>query len=226
VQAAGNEYVAVRYANRDPDAGVEETPPWRIMGYVDGTKLTYDPAPPAGAPTEIKAGELKEFAAAGPFTVKSQDLDHPFYVSGHMTRNIMMPDNSFRGDPEFVNVVPATQFLSSYTFFATPMWPNTNLVVVRPKAADGTFKDVTLDCAGKLTGWAPVGSAGTYEYTRVDLNRDGAPKDACDTGVHTMKSDAPFGLTVWGWGWSDSYAYPAGVRARAVNSVKIPPIPR
>jgi hypothetical protein len=50
VQALGSEYVAVRYRNRG-DSGPEETPPWRFVGVVDGTKLTYDPGPPPGAPT-------------------------------------------------------------------------------------------------------------------------------------------------------------------------------
>jgi hypothetical protein len=225
VQVSGNEYVAVRHANRMPDAGAEETPPWRILGYVNGTKLTYDPAPPEGAPTAIEAGEVKEFSAAGPFTVKSQDSNHPFYVSAHMTTSGPFPE-PWPGDPEFVNVVPATQFLHSYSLFAHPTHANINLVVVRAKADDGAFKNVTLDCAGTLTGWTPVGSAGAYEYTRIDVRRDSTGQNGCDSGPHTMKSAGPFGVTVWGWGPYDSYAYPAGVRSRAINTVKIPPVPR
>jgi hypothetical protein len=58
----------------------------------------------------------------------------------------------------------------------------------------------------------------------------------CDTGRHEMKSDAPFGLWVWGWGgpWtlgpdgsgvstqSVSYAYPAGMSVAPINDVVIP----
>jgi hypothetical protein len=233
VQTTGSEYVAVRYRNRVPAEG-EETPPWRIMGLTDGTILTYDPAPPPGAPSTLKAGEIVKFSAAGPFVVKSQDDAHPIYVSAHMTGcgTVCSPDNpvcndgSCPGDPEFVNVVPASQYLSSYDFFTDPTYTETNLVVVRTKTEDGTFKDVTLDCAGTLTGWTPVGTSGRHEYTRVDLSRDGLPQNGCDNGRHTMKSDAPFALTVWSWTSASSYAYPAGVRARPLNTIVIPPVPR
>ena len=45
VHALGSEYVAVRYRNRmsdfpgiDPSLVPEETPPWRMVGVVDGRK--------------------------------------------------------------------------------------------------------------------------------------------------------------------------------------------
>ena len=57
------------------------------------------------------------------------------------------PPDDCRGDPEFVNVVPALEFFSSYVFFTDPTYPETNLVVVRSEATD-VFQDVTLDCAG------------------------------------------------------------------------------
>ena len=41
VKALGHEYVAVRYRNRL--STLDEAPPWRIVGAVDGTTLTYDP---------------------------------------------------------------------------------------------------------------------------------------------------------------------------------------
>src|SRR5262249_46306977 len=108
------------------------------------------------------------------------------------------------------------------------------------KVADG-FKPVTLDCAGDLTGWQPIGTSGDYELTRVDLVRhDFAPQAGCDNGRHTMTSDAPFGLTVWGWGSAEtgdlevedlytqavSYAYPAGASVQPVNDVEVPPVPK
>ena len=41
----------------DGTGGVIEKPPWRIMGVVDGTTLTYDPAVAMG-PKTLKRGEL------------------------------------------------------------------------------------------------------------------------------------------------------------------------
>jgi len=235
VRALGSEYVAVRYRNR---AAFEESVPWRIVGVVDGTRLTYDPSPPAGAPAVINAQELREFNDPGPWVVRSQDADHPFYVASYMTGGCGAPpvsvdsgpdgggpDADFggcpadsplhgRGDPEFVNVVPPAQYLPRYTFFTDPTYPETNLVVVRMRdAKSGQMPDIALDCAGRLSGWQPVGTTGTYEMTRADLSTgDFQPVGACDNGVHTIGASfareppggpalvARFGVTIWGWG--------------------------
>jgi hypothetical protein len=242
VKALGNEYVAVRYRNRFD--GMEESPPWRIVGAVDGTTLTWDPAPPPGAPTSLGVGQVGEFLAPGPFTVKSQDADHPFYMSAHMTgcAEVSLDFNDCRGDPEYVNVIPAAQYLDKYTFFTDPTYPETNLVIIRKKT-NGAFADVTLDCAGVLTGWQPVGNSGEYEYTRTDLVRGNfMPQGSCDNGRHEISSTAPFGLTVWGWGsgatgggfglpggfysQAVSYAYPAGASVEPINTVVVPPDPQ
>ena len=229
VKQLGHEYVSVRYKARrlglDP---VDESVPWRIVGALDGTQLSYDPAPPAGAPTTIKQGEVAEFWTKDPFVVKSQDESHPFYLAAYMTGG-----NEFlgEGDPEWVNVVPVGQYLDSYVFFTDPTYPETSLVVVRQKDSTGTFQDVELECMGTLTGWQPIGA---YEFTRTTLvtgNFQGVA--SCQNGRQTLKSQGPFTATVWGWGSvtfgpSDfytayvSYAYPAGMGTKLINNVEIP----
>ncbi len=240
VSALGHEYTAVRY--RDRYVGTNEVVPWRIVGAVDGTTLAYEPATPPGAPLTIGEREVKTFWAPGPFVVHSQDDKHPFYVAQYMTsahdpRAGGSTDGgpSERGDPEFVNVVPPAQFMTSYVFFTDPTYPETNLVVVRTKGSSG-FADVELDCAGKLGGWQALGSSGTYEYTRLDLaSGNFAPVGGCDNGRHEIHSTAPFGVTIWGWGseatdpvvsTAVSYAYPAGARLRHITSVVVPPDPK
>ena len=240
VQALGSEYVAVRYRSRID--GQDESVPWRIMGLLDGTTLTYEPAAPAGAPTTLSAGQVVKFNSPGPFIVKSQDDKHPFYMGSYMTGcstvgAINSGAEGCVGDAEFVNVVPGKQYLNSYVFFTDPTYPETNLVMVRTKASDGTFKDVTLDCGGVMTGWMPIGASGSYEYTRFDLVRHNfAKQGTCDNGRHEIHSDAPFGVTVWGWGTHEtgdvpytqavSYGYPAGESVKPINTVVIPPTPR
>jgi hypothetical protein len=236
VKALGSEYVGVRHRNRYP--GMEETPPWRVVGAVDGTQLAWEPSTPAGAPTTLAAGQLAEFSASGPFVVKSQDDKHPFYFAQYMTGCTAYWGSSgdCRGDPEFVNVVAALQYLDHYTFFTDPTYSETHLVIVRSKV-NGAFKDVTLDCAmGPLTGWKPVGTSGRFETTGIDLVTGDFQKVAgCDNGRHEMKSDAPFGVTVWGWGSAAttgfktsavSYGYPAGMSVMPINTVVVPPTPR
>jgi hypothetical protein len=77
---------------------------------------------------------------------------------------------------------------------------------------------VKLDCAGTLTGWTAIDSAGVYEYTRLDLSTGNfTGQNGCDNGVHSATSTAPFTLTAWAWGnaqtstFSVSYALPAGM---------------
>jgi hypothetical protein len=238
VRALGSEYVAVRYRNR---GSTEESVPWRIVGVVNGTALTYDPPQP-NAPASVDAQGLVEFSAPGPFVVISQDYQHPFYVASYMTGgcgatavvddagNASCPSEgdptqqqtgplNGQGDPEFLNVVPPAQYLPRYTFFTDPTYPETNLVVVRVRDPQtGNMPDVTLDCAGALTGWTPVGTAGYYEMTRVDLSTgDFQGVGGCDNGVHTITAAIPgaptgsgapvpqVGVTIWGWGNAATY---------------------
>jgi hypothetical protein len=143
-----------------------------------------------------------------------------------------------RGDPEFVNVIPAAQFLNEYVFFTDPTYPETNLVFIRKRGPSG-FADVTLDCAGVLSGWQPAGSE-DFEYVRFDLSTGNFQgQGGCNNGLNRASSDLPFGLTVWGWGtevtgqsgspgYSQyvSYAYPAGASVQTINEVIVPPVPR
>ena len=230
VRALGSEYAGVRYRNR-ASALVEEDPPWRLVGAVDGTVLTWTPAPPNGAPMTLNLGTVGEFQATGPFVVKSQDADHPFYVAQYMTGADHLGTLAGEGDPEWVNVIPVNQYLDDYVLFTDPTYSETSLVVVRrPSQVTNAFADVVLDCAGVLGGWQPLGP---YEYTRIDLVTGNFQNvNGCSNGRHQISSDLPFGVTVWGWGSSAapntqyvSYAYPAGASVQAINEVVVPPIP-
>jgi hypothetical protein len=223
VKTLGSEYVAVRYRSRgtDPDSGTgEESVPWRIVGVVDGTSLSYSPAAPPGAPSILNARQVIEFWSPNPFIVWSQDASHPFYLAAYMTGGRPFPawdDAGGEGDAEFVNVVSPAQYLSHYTFFTDPTYPETNLVVIRKRdPVTSLFPDITLDCAGTLTGWTPISDtrnalAWPYEYTRIDLSSgDFQGQNGCNNGVHTMSGSftsldsgdviPSFGLTVWGFG--------------------------
>ena len=94
------------------------------------------------------------------------------------------------------------------------------------------FDDVTLDCAGALTGWQPVGK---YEYTRVDLMhrqlprperlqqrraQDQEPEPLRPLGVGLgHAADQQFTANV-------SYGYPGGMNVQPINTVVIPPMPQ
>ena len=171
-------------------------------------QLTWEPAHAARArPTTLALGQVAEFRAAGPFVVKSQDAQHPFYMSrahdglpGGRTR----AHGDCRGDPEFVNVIPPQQYLASYVFFTDPTYPETNLVLVRTQDGGGLQgRDARLRGRAHRLDAARHGG-----QLRVHAHRSRAPQlreqDGCDNGRHEIHSDAPFGLTVWGWGTAET----------------------
>lgn len=198
----GSEYVAVRHSDRWPD--MVEQPPWRIIGGEDGTSLSYAPYRPVGAPDHVDRGELVIFEADAPFVVRSQDTAHPFFLGGHMTggryalqRAGHYPNEISRGGGVSYAEIPVERWTKRYPFLALPDWPEQSLVIVRRRGG----KDVTLDCAGVLTGWQPAGD--DYEYTYAPLvARDFQPvtygSTNCYLGPHWIESEEPFRATLWG----------------------------
>jgi IgGFc binding protein len=228
----GSEYVGVGYRQRTPSPN--EMMPYRIVAARDGTRLDYDPRIPPGAPTEMNAGDVVTFPAGvnDAFTVRTQDAEHPIYVAAYMTGYqggyYGSGDSAGQGDPEFVNVVPAGQWLSSYSFYADPTYKETSLVIIRGKHL-GRFEDVWLECAGDLAEWKTVGTRGDYEYVRVDLSRERGPGQSfgdkvCRSGLQRMKSAGPFTATLWGWGFAASYAYPGGMAHRKLVTSPLVPV--
>ncbi|CAN5315147.1 hypothetical protein BH09MYX1_BH09MYX1_15590 [soil metagenome] len=226
VSAFASEYAIAPYTTRRADLQ-EEAIRYRFVGAVAGTTLTYSPAV-AGAPATIGVGQVVDFQATGPFVVKSQDINHPFYVAqimpGCNVTSGSRPPGGCLGDEEYVNMLPPAQFLTKYVFFTDPTYPTTNLVFTRVKTS-GAFQDVKLDCAGTLTGWKPLGGSGTYEYTNVDLIRGGTKNGTCDNGPHSAESTGAFTIMVWGLDSAASYAYPAGGNVAPINTVIVPPTP-
>jgi len=222
----GHEYVAVGYRPRTGSEG--EKMYYRIVAAKDGTRLDYDPGVPPGAPVTMSAGESVLFTSGvgDAFVLRTQDADHPVYLAAYMTGG---ETAGGIGDPEFVNVVPAGQYLSSYSFFADPTYKETSLVIIRERTSKGEFKPVWLECAGDLTDWRPIGARGEYEFTRVDLTRDRGPGDkfgdrVCQSGLQRMRSDGPFTATIWGWDTYASYAYPGGMAARKLVTTPLVPV--
>jgi hypothetical protein len=234
VNALGSEYVAPPYTTRRADLQ-DESIPYRIVATVAGTTFTYDP-PVTGAPATLDAGAVSDFETTLAFSVKSQDAAHPFYLvqlmSGCHTTSGSRPgasdipnvcDPACLGDEEFVNLLPPAQYLDQYVFFTDPTYWTTNLVFVRVKKGSA-FVDVTLDCAGTLTGWKDIGTNGTYQITNIDLVRANMPQGMCGNGPHVAKSAGAFGIMVWGEDCASSYAYPAGGNVAAINNVVVPPV--
>jgi len=224
IHALGHSYAAVRHRNRVPNN--DESPPWRLVGAANDTVLVWSPKKPLGAPDKLELGQVAEFNDPGPFTVRSQGEEFPFYASAYMTGGQAFGG---AGDPEWVNLIPSAQYQKRYIFFTDPTYSETELVVVR-REEDGAFADVKLGCAGNLVAWKPLGD--DLEWTRVQLVTGNFKNVGnCANGRHVISSAKPFGVTVWGWGSAASelmytkyvsYAYPAGATIRTINAVDLP----
>ena len=146
VQALSNEYVGpgipTRKANMQPESVV-----YQVVGTVDGTTLSYDPAIPNGAPTALGLGQVAEFESTQLFTIRSQDEDHPFsftqYMGGAINPNLggCLLGCSGLGDEEWINLVAPGQYMRRYVFFVDPTYGVSSLAVVRTQGLDG-FEDV------------------------------------------------------------------------------------
>jgi hypothetical protein len=239
IKALGSEYVAPGIVSRLGALGPESVP-YRLLGVVDGTTLTYDPAPPSGAPTTLNAGQVAEFETTSLFVVKSQDDDHPFGLTHYMpgtpignSRDGCGPQPPFPGldecdlgDEDWVNILAPKQFLQRYVFFTDPTYATTNLVITRVQGANG-FAEVSIDClGGNVSGWQNVDAAGKYQVAYVDLVRGTAPVAQCNGSRHEAKSTGQFGVIVWGTDYFASYGYPAGGNVGSINNVSVPPVPK
>ena len=108
-------------------------------------------------------------------------------------------------------------------FFSDCTYAISSVFVTRRKR-HGVFHDVTLDCAGVLTGWRSISD--DYEWTRIELTRKGEPRTyhagSCTDGAHRIRSESPFTMTVWGLDYAASYAYPGGAGVRPVTNLNVP----
>ncbi len=221
----GTEYALVPYHGRmSGDVDQRENVPYRLVGAVEGTVLTYDPAKPIGAPETLRAGEVVAFQTDQLVVVRSQDTEHPIYASVLMTGADYYGGalGVTNGDPDFVNLVPTDQFLDHYVFFADYTFPDTTLTLVRRRTQNG-FLPVEVDCVGEVKNFRPLGTSGEYELAWVDLTKGfAAASGTCGAGRHEAKSDGPFTISVWGMGYCASYGYAGGTGSRPLTKVQAP----
>jgi hypothetical protein len=238
ISALGHEYVGPGIVTRLASMAPESVP-YRFIGVVDGTTLTYEPAAPPNAPATLMAGQVAEFETTSLFVVTSQDNMHPFGVTQYMpgatiTANASRQDCSKLamfgtdcklGDEDWIILTPPAQFLQRYVFFVDPTYATTNLVVTRVKGSSGFFSDVKIDCLpSPVSGWMDVGTSGKYQVAYVDLVRGTTPVGNCNGSRVEATSPGIFGVNVWGTDWFSSYGYPAGGNIGSVNKVVVPPM--
>jgi hypothetical protein len=234
IKAYGSEYAGAGIMTRQRSTAPESIP-YRLVGVVDQTTLSWDPLP-AGAPITLNAGQTVDFLSDRTFGVRSQDAQHPFGLTQFMPGSPVMAsdgcsmgqplDECILGDTDWINVFPTAQFLERYVFFTDPTYATTNVVVTRTKGPNG-FADVSLDCLPQpISGWQDVGTQGKYQVAYIDLVRATKAIGSCGSSRHEIKSSRPFAVAVWGTDFCASYGYPAGGNLATINEVVLPPIVR
>jgi hypothetical protein len=206
VSGLGSEYVGAA-----PLELVLESVPimtgFRLVGVVDGTRLAFDPSPPALAKTTLDAGESLSFAAIAPFRVSSQDAAHPF-IALKLGGGCWDPDTSglcSLSSSYAVPLSPADRWLTSVTSHDLDS-VLVSSTFVRRRGPDGLFHPLTAVCRDGTTvgplacGFQPLGNFSDYQYTAV-ANQYGGVNSPCDlpvTGcdIVSLSSAAPFMVDV------------------------------
>lgn len=193
----------------------------RITGSFDGTKLSYSPAIPPGAPATIDAYETVTFVATSPFIVSSEQT---FAVTQFLLSNAVITedptpdddaDNGFwPGDPAMILVPPTAQYQSRYVFLVPAEYAKNAVTIVRPAGAQVSLDGVDVTATGD---WGPVGSAEGTTYERAHFT--------LKSGAHQVEAggDAKVGITVVGYDVAVSFGYAGGSGVAFIGAAPVPP---
>jgi hypothetical protein len=189
--ALGKSYVLAPPAMPSlPDGKVRTV---RVVAAEANTTLTFDP-PQGGATTLANVGDFVELSRNNQyFSVTS---DQKILVAQYMSGQ---DAGGGGGDPAMALAVPVEQFRRAYLFHA-PTNYESNYVDVVVKSGVTVMLDNQPIPAGRAVG------ADGWTVTRVQLTNGPA-----DDGNHSISSDQPFGITVYGYGQYTSYWYAGGL---------------
>ncbi len=165
----------------------------RIIATAPNTTMVYDP-PQGGAPTSLtNAGDWVEI---GPTSADFKiTADQPVMVAQYMQGRAASGEDT--GDPAMTLAVAVFQYRVSYLLHAPTNYDANYVNITAP-----TGSSVTLDGAA-VSGWSTIGTSG-YDIARVPLSNSG-------NGNHSIASNHPVGISVYGYGWATSYWYPGGL---------------
>ena len=106
------------------------------------------------------------------------------------------PDDANVGDPSLIMAVPVEQYRDFYIFLVPTKYAYSYISVVAPTGANV-----------KIDGTALAAS----EFTAISGSGFGTADKHMNPGSHTLESDKPVGLYVYGWDSYVSYGYPGGM---------------
>ncbi|HLK39778.1 MAG TPA: IgGFc-binding protein [Polyangiaceae bacterium] len=210
-ETLGKHYVVTGPAGPGGDAVGHQV---RFYGNFDGTHLTYDPpAPPAGCPTTLDAGQVVECGVpACPPTVDLSQMsncgitlqdfevrgDQPFAVGTFTLGSWVVDTTGSEGDPAQSFPTAVEQYRTKYVFLAPDDYSQSFVNIV---AHPGTA--VAVD-GQPVTAVPHAVGGGAFVVYRQKLGVGRA-------GAHTLSASDRVGIQVIGYGTATSYMVPGGL---------------
>lgn len=217
----GKDYVGAKFSPRGTEPDL-----YRVLADLDGTLITTNPVIDGIDAQVIDAGEVLEFYYTGHFLLEASNpvsmgqymvgADYPGPAGGcssdaafpapALDRELCAIPSSDScsghqaiGDPAFLLNVPQAQYRNDYTVLVPDDYLEDYLSVVAPVDAE-----IFLDGVAQVGASQVVGSSGWVVWTIPVAG-----------GVHRITSQASFGLNVYGYDCTVSYAYPGGLNLEA-----------
>ncbi|HPH68059.1 MAG TPA: IgGFc-binding protein [Kofleriaceae bacterium] len=203
--ALGKEFAVTRSPIRSTDPSWTEPDIVRVLATEDNTTVTTT-APGVGTFT-LNKGKQRTFPATAAFTLSA---DKAIMVAQVLVSQHYIPDG-FIGDPSMLILPTAEQYRKDYVFLVPGTFRDNYVVMSKPVDAavvlDGTPLGMRSNCKT-----APIGTvAGTvYEQITCTLT----------DGQHTLASDKPVGISIYGYYNVGSYAFVGGSDVKIINPVE------
>lgn len=204
-RALGREYAVARSAVRSAPP-YQEPDLYRFVGTVGGTVVTTNLPPPLNMFT-LNAGESRTFPANTGFAASATE---PVMLGQVLVPGSFTTQGAI-GDPTLVMIPAAEQFRKEYVFLVPSTFDVDYIVIAKPSDAQVFIDGQPLSSfANCYTG--PVGTVATVLYEQVTC--------PITDGAHTLGSDKPTGLFVYGYFRASSYGFAGGSDLKIINPIE------
>lgn len=205
--ALGKQFAVSRSPIRSTNPNWAEPDIYRVLATTNGTNIETNLGG-AFASFTLNAGEWKAFYADHGFTLKSNG--GAVMLGQFLVSQDLIPDGG-TGDPTFVVFPAAEQHRKDYTLLIPTTFSSNYMVLAKPQNAGITVDGQSLaEFNNCTTGIVGVVNGVTYDQLTCPMTE----------GVHSVSSDKPFGLTVYGYYNVGSYGYPGGSDVKIINPIE------
>ncbi len=205
--ALGTQFAVSRSPIRSTNPSWSEPDIYRVVATQDGTSIETNLGGEFGNFT-LNAGEWKAFYSDHGFTLKS--TGGAVMLGQFLVSQDLIPQGGI-GDPTFVVFPAAEQHRKDYTFLVPTTFSQNYMVLAKPQGAGISIDGQSLaEFNNCTTGVVGVVNNTTYDQLTCPMSE----------GVHTVSSDKPFGLTVYGYYNVGSYGYPGGSDVKIINPIE------